>query len=80
MATFLKIENPRWRVNPDPATRPRMAATNTMFLLKEAAETAVRIGHPGYDSLYVACARRTGIRPGWWGPSLDERMDLLVFG
>lgn len=29
-------------------------------LLREATETALRIGHPVYDSLYVACARRTG--------------------
>ena len=29
-------------------------------LLREATETAVRIGHPVYDSLYIACARRTG--------------------
>ena len=29
-------------------------------LLREATETALRIGHPVYDSLYIACARRTG--------------------
>ena len=29
-------------------------------LLKEATETALRIGHPVYDCLYIACARRTG--------------------
>ena len=29
-------------------------------LLREATETALRIGQPVYDSLYVACARRTG--------------------
>ena len=29
-------------------------------LLRDATETALRIGHPVYDCLYVACARRTG--------------------
>lgn len=29
-------------------------------LLRDATETALRIGHPVYDSPYVACARRTG--------------------
>ena len=29
-------------------------------LLREATETALRIGHPVYDCLYIACARRTG--------------------
>ena len=29
-------------------------------LLRDATETALRIGHPVYDSLYVACARHTG--------------------
>ena len=29
-------------------------------LLREATETALRIGHPLYDCLYIACARRTG--------------------
>ena len=29
-------------------------------LLKEATETALRIGHPVYDCLYIACASRTG--------------------
>lgn len=29
-------------------------------LLRDATETALRIGHPVYDSLYVSCARRTG--------------------
>lgn len=29
-------------------------------LLRDATETALRIGHPVYDSLYVACARLTG--------------------
>lgn len=29
-------------------------------LLREATETALRTGHPVYDCLYVACARRTG--------------------
>ena len=28
-------------------------------LLRDATETALRIGHPVYDSLYIACARRT---------------------
>ena len=29
-------------------------------ILREATETALRIGHPVYDSLYIACARLTG--------------------
>ncbi|MCY4397770.1 MAG: type II toxin-antitoxin system VapC family toxin [Gemmatimonadetes bacterium] len=29
-------------------------------LLRDATETALRIGHPVYDSLYIACARLTG--------------------
>ena len=29
-------------------------------LLRNAAETALRIGHPVYDSLYIACAKLTG--------------------
>jgi len=29
-------------------------------MLREATETALRIGHPVYDSLYIACARLTG--------------------
>lgn len=29
-------------------------------LLRDATETAVRIGHPVYDSLYIACAKLTG--------------------
>ena len=29
-------------------------------LLRDATETALRIGHPVYDSLYVSCARLTG--------------------
>ncbi len=29
-------------------------------LLRDAAETALRIGHPVYDSLYIACAKLTG--------------------
>ena len=29
-------------------------------LLREATETALRIGHPVYDCLYIACAKRTG--------------------
>ena len=28
--------------------------------LREATETALRVGHPVHDSLYIACARRTG--------------------
>ena len=28
-------------------------------LLRDATETALRIGHPVYDSLYIACARLT---------------------
>ena len=28
-------------------------------MLREATETALRIGHPVYDSLYIACARLT---------------------
>ena len=30
------------------------------ILLRDATETAIRIGHPVYDSLYIACARLTG--------------------
>ena len=29
-------------------------------LLRDATETALRIGHPVYDSLYIACAGLTG--------------------
>lgn len=29
-------------------------------LLRDATETAVRIGHPVYDCLYIACAKLTG--------------------
>lgn len=29
-------------------------------LLEDAMKTALRIGHPIYDCLYIACARRTG--------------------
>lgn len=29
-------------------------------LLRNAAETALRIGHPVYDCLYIACAKMTG--------------------
>ena len=29
-------------------------------MLREATETALRVGHPVYDSLYIACARLTG--------------------
>ena len=29
-------------------------------LLRNAAETALRIGHPVYDCLYIACAKLTG--------------------
>ena len=29
-------------------------------ILREATETALRIGHPVYDGLYIACARLTG--------------------
>ena len=29
-------------------------------LLRDATETALQIGHPVYDSLYIACARSTG--------------------
>ena len=29
-------------------------------LLRDATETALRIGHPVYDSLYIVCARLTG--------------------
>ena len=30
------------------------------ILLTDAMETGLRIGHPIYDCLYIACARRTG--------------------
>ena len=30
------------------------------ILLRSATETALRIGHPVYDGLYIACARLTG--------------------
>ena len=32
---------------------------SSVALLRDATETALRIGHPVYDSLYIACARRT---------------------